>query len=67
MKSGLKGRDYIVAGAIEFELAVVKVKKKGVGVRIYVVDASAKYDKEVVSKIKFQVVPRNSRFGRALR
>ena len=56
-----------VAGAIEFELVVANVKKKGTGIRIYVVDASAKYCKEVVSKIKFQIVPKNPRFGRALR
>jgi len=67
INSGLKEQEYLVAGAIEFELAVVKSKKKGAGLRIYVVDASAKYDKEVVSKIKFRAVPKNSRFGHALR
>jgi len=67
VKSGLKEEDYLVAGTVEFELAVVKTKKKGAGLRIYVVDASAKYNKEVISRIKFQAVPKNSRVGRALR
>lgn len=67
IESGLKEQGYQVAGAIEFELAVAKSKEKGAGLRIYVVDASAKHNKEVVSRIKFQVVPKDSRFGRALR
>ena len=63
VKSGLDDRDYVVAGGVfEFELAVVKAKKKGVGFTIYVADASAKYGKEVVSKIKFKAVPKGSRF-----
>lgn len=32
--SGLKDQGYAVAGAIEFELAVVSVKRKGAGIRI---------------------------------
>jgi len=67
VKSGLNDQDYVVAGAIEFELAVVKTKKKDAGISIYVVDASTKYGKETVSRIKFHAVPKGSRLGRALR
>lgn len=32
--SGLKEQDYVVGGAIEFELAVLNAKKKGAGIYI---------------------------------
>lgn len=65
IKSGLSEQDHVVAlGVIEFELAVVKTKRKGAGFNIHVVDASAKYDKEVVSKIKFKAAPKGSDFDR---
>lgn len=44
-------------GDIEFELAVVKIKKGKGGIRVFVVDASGEYGKENISKIKFRVNP----------
>lgn len=50
-----KGKDYRLHGSVEFEVAVVNVKKAKGGVKLLVVDASGKYGKETVSKIKFQI------------
>lgn len=54
IEKGLK-EGYVIAGDIEFEVAVVKIKGAGARVKLFVVDASGKYDKEEVSKIKFKV------------
>lgn len=50
-----KGKNYRLSGNIEFEVAVVNVKKAKGGVKLLVVDASGKYRKETISKIKFQI------------
>lgn len=50
-----KGKDYRLIGNIEFEVAVVNVRKGKGGVRLLVVDASGKYGKETASKIKFKI------------
>lgn len=42
-------------GAIEFEIAVVTVKEAKGGFKLFVVNASGKYDKEAISKIKFKI------------
>jgi hypothetical protein len=55
IEEGLKGKKYRLSGCIEFEIAVVNVKKGEGGLRLFVVDASGKYEKENVSKIRFKV------------
>jgi hypothetical protein len=55
IEEGLKGEKYRLSGCIEFELAVVNVKKGEGGLRLFVVDASGKYGKEDVSKIRFKI------------
>lgn len=54
IEKGLKN-GYGLIGDIEFEVAVVKVKEAGARVKLFVVDASGKYEKEKVSIIKFKV------------
>jgi len=51
----LKGKKYKLSGCIEFEVAVVNVKKGEGGLKLFVVDASGKLGKENVSKIKFKI------------
>lgn len=46
---------YSLQGDIEFEVAIVKMKSADGGVKLVVVNASGKYNKEEVSKIKFKV------------
>ncbi len=67
IESGLKEHNYIVAGAIEFDLAVIKQGKKGLGLKVFVVDASMNRKTEVITRIKFMAVPTDSSFGRALK
>ena len=55
IEEGLKGRKYRLSGSIEFEVAVVNVKKKEGGLKLFVVDASGKSGKEGLSKIKFRI------------
>ena len=55
IEEGLKGKKYRLSGCIEFEVAVVNVKKGEGGLKLFVVDASGKYGKENVSKIKFKI------------
>jgi len=55
IEEGLKGKKYHLSGCIEFELAIVNVKKGEGGLRLFVVDASGKYGKEDVSKIRFKI------------
>jgi hypothetical protein len=38
---------------VEFELSIINTKKKGGGIKIFVVDAHKKTEKEAISKIKF--------------
>jgi len=47
--------DYEVKEYIELELAVVKIKEGGGGLKIFVADAKGKYSKEEVTKIKFRI------------
>lgn len=54
IEKGLKGKKYRLSGSIEFEVAVVNVKKAKGGIRLLVVDASGKYDKKNMTKIKIQ-------------
>ena len=51
----MKGKKYKLSGCIEFEVAVVNVKKGEGGLKLFVVDASGKLGKENVSKIKFKI------------
>jgi len=55
IEKGLEGKKYRLSGSIEFEVAVVNVKKKEGGVKLYVVGASGKYGKEELTKIKFKI------------
>ena len=54
IEKGLK-EGYELMGDIEFEVAVINVKKAEGGIKLFVVDASAEYGKEWLSKIKFKV------------
>jgi hypothetical protein len=53
----LKGKDkkYYLSTGVEFEVAVVNIKKGEGGFKLFVVDASGEYGKESVSKIRFKV------------
>lgn len=55
IEEGLKGKNYRLSGSIEFEVAVVNVKKGEGGLKLFVVDASGKYGKENISKIRFKI------------
>ena len=46
---------FTIRGPVEFELAVVKIKEATGGFKLFVVDASGKYDKEALSRIKFKI------------
>ena len=52
--------NFYLKGDIDIELAVVKTKDVGGKLRILVVEAGGKYEKETVSKIKFQIRQRPS-------
>lgn len=54
IEKGLK-EGYSLIGDIEFEVAVVVVKKAEGGLKLLVVGASGEYTKENISKIKFKV------------
>lgn len=55
IEAGLKGKKYRLSDNIEFEVAVVNLKKAEGGVKLYVVGASGKYGKEELTKIKFKI------------
>jgi len=56
IEEGLKGKKYSINGnGIEFEIAVVNLKRGEGGLRLFVVDASGQYGKENVSKIRFRI------------
>lgn len=57
---------YQLKGAIEFNLAVVNVKKAEGGIKLLVVDASGKYSKETISKIRFEIEPTEVRPKRVI-
>ena len=61
VKEGMKGRKTGVIGPIEFELAVIKSKGAKGGFRFFLADASGKYSKESISKIKFSVIGTGTR------
>ena len=46
---------FVLHGPVEFEVAVVKSKEAKGGFKLFVVDASGKYDKEAVSRVKFKI------------
>lgn len=50
-----KSQKYLIDGSIEFEVAVVTLKKGEGGIKIYVVNAGAEYSKEDITKIKFKI------------
>jgi len=49
-----KGK-YLIDGGIEFEVAVVNVKKGEGGIKLLVVNVGGKINKENISKIKFKI------------
>ncbi len=61
IKEGMKGKEAGVIGPIEFELAVIKSKGAKGGLRFFLADASGKYSKESISKIKFSVIGTRTR------
>jgi len=56
IEESLKGRKYKLSKSIDFEVAVVNLKKAEGGLKLLVVGASGKYAKENITKIKFQIV-----------
>jgi hypothetical protein len=54
VEAGLK-EGYEISDNIDFELAVVNVKRAEGGLKLFVVDASAKYTKESINRIKFSI------------
>jgi len=54
IKKGIP-KGFYLSESIKFELAVVNVKKGEGGLKILVVDASGKYEKETMSKISFEI------------
>ena len=54
IEKGLK-KGYSLQGDIEFDVAVVNVKRAEGGLKLLVVGVSGKYDKENISKIRFKV------------
>ena len=63
VKEGLKGKKCGVAGLIEFEIAVIKTKEGKGGLRFLIADASGKYAKESISRIKFSVLGTDTDLG----
>ena len=63
VKEGLKGKKCGVASLIEFEIAVIKTKEGKSGLRFLVADASGKYAKESISRIKFSVLGTDTDLG----
>jgi len=55
IENGLEGKKYRLTGSIEFEVAVVSLKKGKGGVKLLVVDASGEFGKENIPKIKFKI------------
>ena len=53
---GLEGKNCSLIGEVEFELAVIKKGDMKGGFKLFLADASGKYSKESVSRIKFKVV-----------
>ena len=66
VKEGLKGKNCGVVGQMEFEIAVIKTKEAKGGFRFLIVDASGKYAKEKISKIKFNVIGNDTEIARKL-
>ena len=66
VKEGLKGKECGVAGLIEFEIAVIKTKKGQGGFRFLIADASGKYSKESISRIKFSVLGNKTDLARQI-
>ena len=64
VRSGIASQNCGFTAPIQFELAIISSKKKDVGISIHVVDASSKHSNEVVSRIKFSVARKRSRFER---
>lgn len=65
IEEGMKGKNkkYLIDGGIEFEVAVVNVKKGEGGVKLLVVNAGGEISKENISQIKFKIkeIPRRPR------
>ena len=55
IKEGLKDRNCVLVGTIEFEVAVIKSKEAKGCLKFLIADASGNYSKESVSRIKFHV------------
>jgi hypothetical protein len=53
---GLKNKNCRLMGVVEFELAVIRKGDMKGGFRLILADATGKYSKESVSRIKFHVV-----------
>ena len=56
ISEGLKDKNCQLLGEIEFELAIIKKGDMKGGLKFIIADASGKYSKESVSRIKFKVV-----------
>ena len=66
IKYALVGKELGLNGCIEFEVAVVKSGSTKGGFRFIIADASGKYSKESISKIKFKVSGKSFPDGRKI-
>jgi len=57
--------DMTLKGEIDVELSIVTNKEAGGKVRVFVVDAGGKYEKETISKVKFKIRPKMENVGLA--
>ena len=59
LKHGVREHaEFHIDGPISFSLAVVNKQEKGGAIRIYVTNASGKFNKEHISKLEFKISPK---------
>jgi hypothetical protein len=61
ISEGLKGNNCKIAGVIEFDIAVVKTGGMKGKLKFILAEASARYEKERISRIKFMVLGNNAK------
>ena len=58
---GIDDKNCMIAGLVEFELAVIRVGDMKGGFKLILADASGKYSETRLSKIKFSVLGKDAR------
>ena len=59
LTEGLEGTNCMIAGLVDFEIAVIKVGDMKGGFKLILADASGKYSEKSISKIKFSVLSKD--------